>query len=160
MTDLMMQLADSVSDGRGAFHVRVMARDRSDGRWEGWLEFAPDDADADTCYMTPIETRQRDRLTMERWATGLTHVYAEGALARAQLPQSRPVVSELVFALEEIVTALDRRVPHVERAAEARIAADAAGLRADAVQRIARLGGPPRPRSAARRRPRRKRYEV
>jgi hypothetical protein len=129
MTELMMQLADTVADGRGAFHVRVMARDCPDGRWEGWLEFTPDDTDARACYITPIETRQRDRLTMERWATGLTHVDAEGALARAQIWHSTPVVFGLGSALDEIVTALDHRAPDGER-----------------------VGGPPPPPSVTRRR--------
>jgi hypothetical protein len=82
--DLMMQFPDAVTDARGAFHARTMARERHDGTWEGWLEFVPADAGAATRYTTPIETHQRDRVTMERWASGLTHVYAEGALSRAR----------------------------------------------------------------------------
>ena len=81
MPDLMMQLS-TVSDARGAFSARAMARECHDGRWEGWLEFVP--SDATSVYTTPIETRQRDRETMKRWASGLTRVYAEGALARAR----------------------------------------------------------------------------
>jgi hypothetical protein len=46
---------------------------------------------------------------------------------------------ELLMALEEIVAALDRRIPHVERAGEALIAADAQRLRTCAMNRIARL---------------------
>lgn len=41
--------------------------------------------------------------------------------------------------LRELVVALDRRVPHVERAGEATIAADAAKLRKKTLQRIAAL---------------------
>ena len=88
MDAVMMQLSDTVSDKRGTFHALVMARERNDGRWEGWLEFVP--ADKDSCrYATPIETRQHDRVTMERWASGLTVVYADGALARARTPLTR-----------------------------------------------------------------------
>ncbi len=47
--------------------------------------------------------------------------------------------SELLDALREIVEALDRRIPHVERASEVEIAADAKRLRAAALQRIASL---------------------
>jgi len=36
-----------------------------------------------------LSPTQRDRVTLERWASGLTHVYAEGALARARV-RSRP----------------------------------------------------------------------
>ena len=46
---------------------------------------------------------------------------------------------ELGRALEELISALDRRVPHVERAGEAAIARDAAALRAKAVKRLAEL---------------------
>jgi hypothetical protein len=138
MTDVMMQFPEVVSDARGTFHARAMARDRADGGWEGWLEFVPEDHTS-LAYSTPIETHQHDRVTMERWASGLTHVYAEGALARARIQQPPTRESELMSALQEIVDALDRRIPHVTQAGEAAIAADAARLRADAVQRIAIL---------------------
>lgn len=42
-------------------------------------------------------------------------------------------------ALEELIAALDRRVPRVEQAGEAAIARDAAALRANAVERLSRL---------------------
>jgi hypothetical protein len=41
--------------------------------------------------------------------------------------------------LHELVAALDRRVPHVERSGEASIARAAAALRAEAIRRIADL---------------------
>jgi hypothetical protein len=41
--------------------------------------------------------------------------------------------------LYEVIAALDRRVPQVQRAGEASIAHAAAALRAEAVQRIANL---------------------
>lgn len=44
--------------------------------------------------------------------------------------------SRLVSALEDLVKALDRRVPHVERAGEVRIAREAQLLRREAVARI------------------------
>lgn len=47
--------------------------------------------------------------------------------------------SELARELEELIAALDRRVPRVERAGEAAIARDAAALREKAVQRLAQL---------------------
>src|SRR5688500_15300545 len=120
MTAVMMELADTVSDERGTFHARVMACERADGSWEGWLEFVPPDKDS-SYYATPIETRQHDRVTMERWASGLTLVYAEGALSRARLRSGATTESELLLALRDVVEALDRRVPHLERAGEAKI---------------------------------------
>jgi hypothetical protein len=43
--------------------------------------------------------------------------------------------------LRQLVEALDRRVPHVERAGEAKIAADAAELKARALKRLKVLEG-------------------
>ena len=47
--------------------------------------------------------------------------------------------SQLVRELQELIAALDRRVPHLERAEETGIARDAAVLRAKAVNRLAEL---------------------
>jgi hypothetical protein len=46
---------------------------------------------------------------------------------------------DLTRELEELIAALDRRVPRVEQAGEAVIARDAAALRAKAVDRLAEL---------------------
>jgi len=46
---------------------------------------------------------------------------------------------ELARELEELIAALDRRVPRVEQAGEAAIARDAAALRAKASDRLAAL---------------------
>ena len=45
----------------------------------------------------------------------------------------------VVHALRELVAALDRRVGHVERLGETRIALDAGALRTEAVNRIREL---------------------
>ncbi len=47
--------------------------------------------------------------------------------------------SELARELEELVAALDRRVPRVERAGEGAIARDAAALREKALTRLTEL---------------------
>ena len=53
---------------------------------------------------------------------------------------SRPLVSiierTVLEDLRELVDALDRRVPHLDRQGERDIARDAAGLRAEAMKRI------------------------
>ena len=49
--------------------------------------------------------------------------------------------NELARELEELIAALDRRVPRVEQAGEAAIARDAAALRARAVDRLVELTG-------------------
>jgi hypothetical protein len=52
------------------------------------------------------------------------------------------VDTELARELEELIAALDRRVPRVEQAGETSIARDAAALRAKAVRRLAELADP------------------
>jgi hypothetical protein len=47
----------------------------------------------------------------------------------------------VAHALEELIAALDRRVPHIERAGEAAIAREAAALRAQAVDRLTQIAG-------------------
>jgi len=62
----------------------VCARERDDGTWEGWLEFAPEDGSP--VLRSERETTQPNRVDAEYWASGLTAVYAEGALARTLEP--------------------------------------------------------------------------
>jgi hypothetical protein len=57
--------------------------------------------------------------------------------AKASSPHQQR--TSLVFALQEIVDALDRRVPQIERAGEMRIARDALFLRRKAVERLEEL---------------------
>jgi hypothetical protein len=52
---------------------------------------------------------------------------------------------ELMRELEELIAALDRRVPRVERAGEEAIARDAAALRKKALERLAELASQPAP---------------
>jgi hypothetical protein len=59
---------------------------------------------------------------------------------RVQRRRSMAVsANELESVLEELIAALDRRVPRVEQAGEAGIARDAAALREKAVKRLAEL---------------------
>ena len=139
MSEVMMELAEPVSDARGTFRAWAMAGEAADGRWEGWLEFVPADRDTSAVYATPIETHQHDRSAVSLWASGLSHVYAEGALARATLQQQSEASALLLVTLEELVDALDRRIPHIDRVGEAEIVADATRLRASATQRLALL---------------------
>lgn len=55
---------------------------------------------------------------------------------------------ELRRKLEELIAALDRRVPRVAYAGEVAIARDAAALRAKAVERLAELANNPEVRPA------------
>jgi hypothetical protein len=136
MSELMVELPETVMDARGTFRSWVMPHQASDGRWEGWLEFVPTERDTSDVYLTPIETRQHDRAADSQWASGVTHEYAEGALARATMLVSRLTRAPLLLALQELVEALDRRIPQIERVGEADITADATRLRAAAIERL------------------------
>jgi hypothetical protein len=50
--------------------------------------------------------------------------------------------SKLIRRLRELIEALDRRVPHLEREGEDQIAREAAALRQRAQERITELGTP------------------
>jgi hypothetical protein len=52
---------------------------------------------------------------------------------------ARPPTAETIRHLHELISALDRRVTHVERSGEASIARAAAALKAEATKRIADL---------------------
>ena len=64
-----------------AYAPRACAREAEDGRWEGWIEFS--ELDSGAVIQTARETTQPTRDGVMYWATGLTRVYLEGALARA-----------------------------------------------------------------------------
>ena len=85
---LVRTLPEAVSDARGTFHPRVVARELGDGTWEAWLEFVPVTNSAASC-VTRGETRQHTRTAVERWASGITRIYAEGALDRAIVRKMR-----------------------------------------------------------------------
>jgi hypothetical protein len=70
-----------------SYTITACGRERSDGTWEGWLEFAPDNTSR--VLRTRRETTQPNLTDLRYWATGLTAVYLEGALARAlEVPPS------------------------------------------------------------------------
>lgn len=62
-----------------------------------------------------------------------------GAQPEPPSPSARRSRQELISDLRELVAALDRRVPRLEREGERRIARDSAMLKQKAQQRIAEL---------------------
>ena len=64
---------------------------------------------------------------------------------RGRHDQDQPLTTEnrarLLRHLRELIAAIDRRVPHIERAGEIAIAHDAATLRGKALARIEELEG-------------------
>jgi hypothetical protein len=93
----MVQLVEVLEYGRGAtpdsaigcataaeFRAQACGAPMSDGRWTAWVEFIP--LDGGQPLRSPRETTQPNRTDAEYWAGGLTPVYLEGALHRAQSP--------------------------------------------------------------------------
>jgi hypothetical protein len=70
-------------DGK-TYEARACGRGRSDGLWEGWLEFIP--TDGSEAIATGRETTQPNREDTLYWAGGLTLTYIDGALARVLKP--------------------------------------------------------------------------
>jgi hypothetical protein len=88
MAEVLVEF-DAVFRGPDAarYAPRACARLADDGRWEGWLEFS--NLDTGTIIRSARETTQPSRADTMYWATGLTRVYLEGALARALAPTRR-----------------------------------------------------------------------
>lgn len=64
-----------------AYIAQAWGRERSDGRWEAWLVFAP--ISEGLARRTDRETTQSTREATEYWAAGVTSIYLEGAFARS-----------------------------------------------------------------------------
>ena len=85
MAEVLRTFDTPLHTGDGAYRARVIGRHAADGMWEGWLEFVPESGPA-TPIVTAVESRQPEREHLVYWASGLSTVYAEGALARALRP--------------------------------------------------------------------------
>jgi hypothetical protein len=80
-------------------------------------------------------------LALRQLRRGLERVATERAFATGAAVEIS--ARELTRELEELIAALDRRVPRVERAGEAEIAREAAALRARARARLDELANDP-----------------
>jgi hypothetical protein len=86
MAEVLRVFEEPVSDVTGEYGARVVGRPAADGMWEGWLEFTPRGPNDTDVLATAVESRQPEREHLAYWASGLTPVYVEGALARARHP--------------------------------------------------------------------------
>jgi hypothetical protein len=85
MAETLLQYQKPVPAPNGRiYEARACGGPMAGGTWEGWIEFVPVDGGAP--LRSPRETTQPNRTDTEYWATGLTPVYLEGALARALEP--------------------------------------------------------------------------
>jgi hypothetical protein len=87
MAEVLARFSQRIRDGAAAFDVQACGAPMSDGRWTAWIEFIP--VDGGQPLRSPRETTQPNRTDAKYWATGLTPVYLEGALQRAQNPLVR-----------------------------------------------------------------------
>ena len=85
MAEVLRSFDDPVTDQLGTYHARVVGRHAEDNMWEGWLEFEPIGRKGDV-VVGPVESRQPEREHLAYWAGGLTPIFVEGALRRAQNP--------------------------------------------------------------------------
>jgi hypothetical protein len=99
----------TLTDGR-IYTAQASGRQRSDGTWEGWLEFIPNDNSV--VLRSQRETTQPNLTALEYWAGGLTPVYLKGALERTLT--APPVVVEPPV----LPSVYDEPAPAVIRAVE------------------------------------------
>jgi hypothetical protein len=77
---LIREIPTTMTDD--TYGIYVYGEARTDGTWEGWIEFIP--VSGGSTLRTDRETSQPNLAALEYWAYGLEPVYFEGALARAQ----------------------------------------------------------------------------
>lgn len=96
MSEVLVKFDEPIMNpGGGMYFAEAIGRQRADdGLWEGWLEFEAAD-DSRPAISSERETTQPNRVDLEYWAQGLSYVYLQGALARAEaLAQTRAEKSE------------------------------------------------------------------
>ena len=113
MAEVLAQFADTFPTTEGGrYRAQVAGAPNAHGLWEAWIEFVP--IGDHPPVRSPRETTQPNRTDAEYWATGLTHVYLEGALDRALHPIQRapPTEARALFdtPAPAAVDAIDRRV--------------------------------------------------
>ena len=85
MAEVFVEFAEPVVAKDGAiYRARACGGEMDNGMWQGWLEFLP--TENGEPVRSGRETTQPNRQDTEYWATGLTAIYLEGALDRAQNP--------------------------------------------------------------------------
>jgi hypothetical protein len=99
MAEVLARFSHRIRNGATAFDAQACGAPMSDGRWTAWIEFIP--VDGGQPLRSPRETTQPNRTDAKYWATGLTPVYLEGALQRAQNPLVRKRVEPAAPAFQQ-----------------------------------------------------------
>jgi len=86
MSEVLVKFDEPVMTPRGEMYfAQAVGRQRTDdGLWEGWVEFDGID-DSSKHIASERETTQPNRTALEYWAQGLSFVYLQGALGRAEV---------------------------------------------------------------------------
>ena len=114
MAEVLTEFEAIIDDESGREYIaRACGHECPDGHWEGWLEFEP--LDGGVVVRSARETTQPNRVDTEYWATGLTPIYLEGALARALAP------------VETVERVIDARPTYDEPATTRRVVSVSAG---------------------------------
>jgi hypothetical protein len=91
MAETLVRFDALVSDRDGRmYEAKACGRERDGRLWEGWLEF--ENRETGEVLRSSRETTQPNLTDLRYWATGLTPVYLEGALARSRgdAPRRQP----------------------------------------------------------------------
>ena len=117
MAEVLARFSEPVTDqDRRRYRAQACGTPMPDGLWEGWIEFVP--LDGGPAVRSPRETTQPNGRDAAYWASGLTPIYLEGALARALNPTVRrvPAPAEPLFdgPAPEPVTVTAAQRPSVE----------------------------------------------
>ena len=85
MSEILVKFDEPIINPRGdLYFAEAVGRQRDeDGLWEGWIEFEALDKSSGS-ISSLRETTQPNRRDLEYWAQGLSRVYLQGALARAE----------------------------------------------------------------------------
>jgi len=89
VAEVLVEFSEPVGSENGkSYTARACGSEMPDGMWQGWVEFVP--IGAGETIRSARETTQPNRQDTVYWATGLTPIYLEGALHRAQHRPVRP----------------------------------------------------------------------
>jgi hypothetical protein len=92
VAEVLIEYPDAVASDTGKnFTARACGSEMRDGKWQGWIEFVPlGDGEP---LRSARETTQPNRQDTLYWATGLTPIYLQGSLRRAERPPVRPLAA-------------------------------------------------------------------
>jgi hypothetical protein len=94
MSESLVKFDEPIMNAKGEMYfAEAVGRQREDdGLWEGWIEFEPV-GESRRSISSERETTQPNRRDLEYWAQGLSRVYLEGALTRAESVEQSEMVN-------------------------------------------------------------------